>query len=70
MKFSFMQFSPALRNLLIVPNVVPFFPVAPALEHRASVKRFVSFQFLIPKPVSRTSWTGDQPIARPLTECS
>jgi hypothetical protein len=32
------------------------------LEHRASVKRFVSFQFL----VGRTPCTRDQPIARPL----
>jgi hypothetical protein len=42
------------------------FPVAPASEHRASVKRFVSLQFLNPKTVGRTPWTGDQPIARPL----
>jgi hypothetical protein len=32
--------------------------------HRASVKRFVSLQFLNPKPVSRTSWTGNQSVAR------
>jgi hypothetical protein len=36
------------------------------LEHRASVKRFVSLQFLNPKTVGRIPWTGDQPIARPL----
>jgi hypothetical protein len=29
------------------------------LEHRASVKRFVSLQFLNFKTVGRTSWTGD-----------
>jgi hypothetical protein len=40
--------------------------VAPTLEHRASVKRFVSLQFLNPKTVGRTPRTGDQPIARPL----
>jgi hypothetical protein len=36
------------------------------IEHRASVKRFVSLQFLNRKTVGRTPWTGDQPIARPL----
>jgi hypothetical protein len=30
------------------------------------VKPFVSLQFLNPKTVGRTPWTGDQPIARPL----
>jgi hypothetical protein len=40
--------------------------VAPTLEHRISVKRFVLLQFLNPKTVGRTPWTGDQPIARPL----
>jgi hypothetical protein len=42
------------------------FPVAPNLEQRASVKRFVSLQFLNPKTVGRTPWIGDQPVARPL----
>jgi hypothetical protein len=42
------------------------FPVAPTLEHRASMKRFVSLQFLNLKTVSRTPWMGDQPVARPL----
>jgi hypothetical protein len=42
------------------------FPVAPTLEHRTSVKRFVSLQFLNSKTVSRTPWMGDQPVARPL----
>jgi hypothetical protein len=45
---------------------VSLFPVAPTLERRASVKRFVSLQFLNPKGVGRTPWTGDQPVARPL----
>jgi hypothetical protein len=36
------------------------FPVAPTLEHRESVKRFVSLQFLNPKTISR-----DHPAARP-----
>jgi hypothetical protein len=40
------------------------FPVAPTLEHRLSVKRFVSLQFLNPKTVGRTPWKGDQPVAR------
>jgi hypothetical protein len=42
------------------------FNFAPTLELRASVKLFVSLQFLNPKTVGRTPWTGDQPIARPL----
>jgi hypothetical protein len=41
------------------------FPVAPNLEHRASVKRFVSLRFLNPKTVGRTPWIWDQPVARP-----
>jgi hypothetical protein len=36
------------------------------LEHRASVKTFVSLQFLNPRTAGRTPWTGDQPDARPL----
>jgi hypothetical protein len=40
--------------------------VAPVLEYRASVKRFVSLQFLNPRTVGRIPWTGDQPVARPL----
>jgi hypothetical protein len=32
------------------------FPVAPTLEHRASVKRFVSHQFLNPKTVWLLGW--------------
>jgi hypothetical protein len=42
------------------------FPVAPTLEHRTPVKRFVSLQFLNPKTVGRTPLMGVQPIARPL----
>jgi hypothetical protein len=34
------------------------------LKHRASVKRFVSLQFL--KTVGRIPWMGDKPVARPL----
>jgi hypothetical protein len=37
------------------------FPVAPTLEHRTSVKRFVSLQFLNTKTVGWTPWTGDHP---------
>jgi hypothetical protein len=46
-------------------DILTHFPVASTSEQRASVKRFVSFQFLNPKTVDRTPWTGDQPIARP-----
>jgi hypothetical protein len=42
------------------------FPISSTLEHRASVKRFASLQFLNPKTVGRTPWTGDQPVAGPL----
>jgi hypothetical protein len=42
------------------------FPVAPTLEHRTSVKRFVSLQFLNPNTVGRTRWTGDRLVARTL----
>jgi hypothetical protein len=31
------------------------------LEHRASMKRFVSVQFLNPKTVGRSPWTGISP---------
>jgi hypothetical protein len=41
-------------------------PVAPTSEHRASVKCFVSLQFLNPKTVGRFLERGDQPVARPL----
>jgi hypothetical protein len=42
------------------------FAVSPTLEHRASVKRYVSLQFLNPKTVGRAPCPGDQPTARPL----
>jgi hypothetical protein len=41
-------------------------PSAPISEHRASVKGFVSLQFLNPKRIGRTPWTEDQPVERPL----
>jgi hypothetical protein len=56
-----------LKDRLCFVNVdISPFPVAPTLEDRASVKRFVSLQFLNPKTVGRTPWKGDQPVARPL----
>jgi hypothetical protein len=51
-------------HLYILWNTL--FLVAPTLEHRAPMKCFVSLQFLNPKTIDRTLWTGDQPIARPL----
>jgi hypothetical protein len=48
------------------PLSLSLFPVSPTLEHRASLKRFVSLQFFKPKTVDRTPWTGNQPIAWPL----
>jgi hypothetical protein len=38
----------------------------PILEHRVSVKRFVSLEFLNPKAIGRTHLMGDQPVVRPL----
>jgi hypothetical protein len=37
------------------------FPVAPTLEHRAYVKRFVSLQCLNPKTIGWAPWTGISP---------
>jgi hypothetical protein len=51
-----------IKWLLIYVNL-SLFPVASTLEHRASVKRFVSLQFLNP---GRTPWAGNQPVARPI----
>jgi hypothetical protein len=39
-------------------NLLSLSPVAPTLEHRASMKRFVSLEFLNPKTVGRTPWTA------------
>jgi hypothetical protein len=47
-------------------TTLPLLPVAPTSERRASEKRFVSLQFLNPRAVGRTSWTEDQPVAKPL----
>jgi hypothetical protein len=57
-----------LRLNLIYEDIVSasLSPVALTLEHRASVKRFVSLQYLNPKTVGRTPWMGDQPVLRPL----
>jgi hypothetical protein len=41
-------------------------PVVPTLQRRASVKRFVSLQFLNPKTVGRTHCMGDPLVAKPL----
>jgi hypothetical protein len=54
----------ALKTNSTIPVSLSLFPVAPTSEHRASVERFVSLQFLNPKTVGRTLWTGDQPVAR------
>jgi hypothetical protein len=54
-------------SLSLPPSVsFPHSCVATTLEHRASVKWFVSLQFLNPKTVGKTPWTGDQHFARPL----
>jgi hypothetical protein len=42
------------------------FPVSPTLESRASMKQFLSLQFLNSKRVGKNPWTGDQPVPRPL----
>jgi hypothetical protein len=56
----------SLPDVLSCYNALPLFSVAPTLEQRASVKRFVSFQFLNPKAVVTVPSTGDQPFSRPL----
>jgi hypothetical protein len=56
----------AIACLSVDSDIIVSFPVAPTLLNRASVKRFVSLQFLKSRIVSRTRWTGDRPIARPL----
>jgi hypothetical protein len=58
---SYSVLSLSLRLSLFSP-----FPVVPTLELRASVKPFVSLQFLNPKTIGRTPWTGDQHVARTL----
>jgi hypothetical protein len=55
-----------IHSSLSLSLSLSLFPVTPTLEHRASGKRCVLLQFLNPKRVGRTPWTGDQPIARPL----
>jgi hypothetical protein len=57
------RFSQKVLSLLFPP---PLAPVVHPVEHRTSVKRFVSLQFLNPKTVGRTPWPGDQPVARPV----
>jgi hypothetical protein len=52
-----------LSNICIYISL-SLFHVALPLEHRASMNRFVSLQFLYPKTVGRAPWTGDQPVAR------
>jgi hypothetical protein len=42
--------------------VISLFPLAPNLEHKATVKRFASLQFRNPKRVSGTPWMGDQSV--------
>jgi hypothetical protein len=45
-----------LRNIFSLS--LSLFPVAPTLEHRASVELFVSLHFLNPKTVGRIPWTS------------
>jgi hypothetical protein len=51
---------PFLKMSLRHPSLF-LFPVALTLDQRASMKRAVSLQFLNPKTVDMTPWTGDQP---------
>jgi hypothetical protein len=53
-------------SCLLQVEILSHFPVAPTLEHRASLKSFVSLQFLNSKRVGRTPWRGDQAVSRPL----
>jgi hypothetical protein len=54
---------PHPSSLVTLTVSLSLFPVAPTLKHRASMKLFVSLQFINPKTVGRTPWKGDQPIA-------
>jgi hypothetical protein len=62
---TFLHYSLVMSYKDIIYPSLFFFTVVPTLELRASVKRFVSLQFLNPKTVGRTPWTGDQPVSRP-----
>jgi hypothetical protein len=62
----FVSCSIQLNHLMKVMSHLSLFPVAPTLEHRASLKRFVSLQFLNPKTFGSTLWMGDKSVARPL----
>jgi hypothetical protein len=68
--FSLMQDIRPLHGRCLLRNFIweclRLFPVAPTLEHRASMKRFVSLQLLNPETVGTIPWIGDQPVARPL----
>jgi hypothetical protein len=55
----------AAVSLLVLVLVLVLFMLL-HLEHRASVKSFVSLQFLNLRHFGRTPWTGNQPVARPL----
>jgi hypothetical protein len=46
--------------------ILSLFSIVPTSEHRASIKLFVSLQFLNPKTIGRTRWTRNHPVARPL----
>jgi hypothetical protein len=66
---SFIAFSrtyPSIYTSNLIDSL-SLFPVALTLGRTASVKRFVSLQFLNRNTVGRIPWTGDQPVARPLT---
>jgi hypothetical protein len=63
-RFMFRMKKISLPNYVYI--YIYIFPVEPDFGHRASVKNFVSLQFLNPKIIDRTPWTGDQPVARPL----
>jgi hypothetical protein len=48
-----------IRNESHFPDSLSLFPIAPTSEQRESVKRFASLQFLNPKTVGGTPWTGE-----------
>jgi hypothetical protein len=53
-------------GFIISQLLLTVIPVAPTVQHRAPVKRFVSLQFRNTNTVGTTLWTWDQPVARPL----
>jgi hypothetical protein len=60
---STLKYAPGFENFSLSLSL---FAVVPTTKLRASVKRFVSLQFLNPKTFGTTPWMGDHHVVRPL----